>query len=304
MTFDELKDLQSKYEKDIFSVKGVHGIGIGRKNGNENNNAEFIFIIYVENQSVISEFKKANIFSENSIPYQLITEPPLKPDILYINDDNIISSDQGRYRPLIGGIQLYLQNNKYAWIGTLGTFVKSNNVTDKNLYILSNLHVLKEKGLAVSQPLFGNKNIIGMVSKAKDFLNTDAALALVNDPENTSVNIIEGIGKVNEIQTITTNEIGKRVVKRGRTTALTEGSIETISGIFKVGDVYRYDCVCVRADPGKQFSDSGDSGSPVVLKQENKLIGLHFAGSREEGGSSIFCKIDNVFKNLDIKLPD
>ena len=304
MTFEELKDLQSKYKKDIFSVKGVYGVGIGRNNVNENSANDFSFIIYTDDKSVENELQKANIFSENSVPYRVVVEQQLKHDVLYINDNDIIYSDQGRYRPLIGGIQLYLQNNKSAWLGTLGTFVVSRNADDKNLYMLSNLHVLCEKGLAVSQPLYGNKNIIGMVSKAEDFSNTDAALALVNSTEDISINIIEEIGKVTEIQTITDDEIGKRVIKRGRTTMLTEGTIETISGIFKVGDALRYDCVCVRADSEKLFSYSGDSGSPVVLKNENKLVGLHFAGNGTPGGISIFCKIDNVFDRLNVKLPD
>lgn len=304
MTFVELKDLQPEYEKEIFSVNGVYGIGIGRKNVNENSGNDFLYIIYSVNQSAEHELQKANIFSENPVPYRVVTEPQLKYDILYINDSDIISSDQGRYRPLIGGIQLYLQNNKYAWMGTLGTFVMSKNVDDKNLYLLSNLHVLKERGLAVSQPLYGNKNMIGVVSKAKDFSNTDAALALVNDPENVSVNIIEEIGKVTEIQTITADEIGKRVIKRGRTTILTEGTIEAINSTFSIEGTMRYDCVCVRSDSEKLFSNSGDSGSPVLLKNGNKLVGLHFAGSGQSGGIAIFCKIDNVFDNLNVKLPD
>ena len=93
-------------------------------------------------------------------------------------------------------------------------------------------------------------------------------------------------------------------MKRGRTTFLTEGTIEVIHGKFKIGDdIIRVDCVAIRADEGKHFSQGGDSGSPVVSCEDNKLIGLHFAGNGAKGGISVFCTIENVFQNLAVKLP-
>lgn len=162
---------------------------------------------------------------------------------------------------------------------------------DNNLYMLSNLHVLETVGLAVSQPLSGRENIVGMVSKATDFIDTDAALAIVNAPDDAAVNVIEEIGRVSQTTDLTSADLGQRMIKRGRTTGLTEGTLESIGGTFKVGDVYRHDCACVRADAGTLFSDRGDSGSPVILKGNGRLAGLHFAGNQKLGGISIFCKM-------------
>lgn len=304
MGYEEMKALQEKYEKEILSSGGIHGIGIGRRKNGGDGGGELAFLIYAESQSAVDTLRGKNLLSDIPAPCEYIVEPPFKTDILYVDGDNLVSQDQGRYRPLMGGIQIYLRNGSSSWMGTLGTFVKSQAAGDNNLYMLSNLHVLETVGLAVSQPLSGRENIVGMVSKATDFIDTDAALAIVNAPDDVAVNVIEEIGRVSQTTALTSADLGQRMIKRGRTTGLTEGTLETINGTFKVDGVYRYDCACVRADAGTLFSDRGDSGSPVILKGNGRLAGLHFAGNQKLGGTSIFCKIDNVFRNLNVKLAD
>jgi hypothetical protein len=302
--FKELKKVKEEYENKLFSYKGVHSIGIGYKRVAGRDNSELAILVYVDNPQMVKELKQANIVPAN-ILIDIICVPKLSYDILFVHNIELINSDQGRYRPLIGGIQIYLAEKNSAWIGSVGTFVKSNNESDQNLYLLSNLHVLESIGLAVLQPLYGTKNIIAVTSMVDDFQDTDAALAIANDLTEIAVNTIEGVGNINEIQTLTDADLNKRVIKRGRTTMLTEGTIEATNVTIQLGDgTIRTDCVIVRADDGKLFSDSGDSGSPVILKDENKLVGLHFAGDKTLGGISVFCKIDNVFRNLSVKLPD
>ena len=302
--FNDLLLAKEEYENKLFSQKGVHSVGIGYKKADGKNNGQLALLIYVDSPIMVEELSKSDIIPSN-IPIDIIYEPQLSYDILFVNNKDIINTDQGRYRPLIGGIQIYLTNFSGSWIGTLGTFVKSQDDSDKNIYLLSNLHVLNSSGLAVLQPLKGAKNIIAITLENKDFPNSDAALAESNDSAEIEVNTIEGIGKVSKTQILSDADLNKRVIKRGRTTGLTEGTIEAINvTVHLVDDTVRYDCVRVRADDGKLFSDSGDSGSPVILKDENKLVGLHFAGNKVLGGTSSFCKIDNVFRNLNIKLPD
>jgi hypothetical protein len=47
-----------------------------------------------------------------------------------------------------------------------------------------------------------------------------------------------------------------------------------------------------------RYTAGGDSGS-LVLNNRNRAVGLHFAGSPS---SSIFCRIHNVFKLLNVEL--
>ncbi len=307
--FETIKSLKEKNEKWLFSNQGIHTVGIGYK---DENSEELAVLVYVESQEAVERLANTenDFLTSNSDSVKIIVTPRMSFDILRISDDNevtgitAVNEDYGRYRPIIGGIQLYLTQNSSAWLGTLGIFVKSNNVSDKNLYILSNQHVLVEKGLAVCQPLIGAGNIIGTVTFADNFPDTDAALALINDPNDVSTNTIENIGTVNETKNLTVDDLRKRVIKRGRTTILTEGTIESInSTVYITGRGEVKDCVIVRADDAKVFSAPGDSGSPVILKDETKLVGLHFAGNQTPGGISIFCTIENIFKNLNVKLP-
>ena len=167
--------------------------------------------------------------------------------------EDIVNKDQGRYRPLIGGIQLYLRNDSGGWFGTLGTFVKSKDKGDDDLYVLSNLHVLESVGLAVYQPYKGSNNLIGATSFAEEFENTDAALAEINDPADVAVNTILDIGKVTEARDVTIEDLEKEVMKRGRTTLLTMGTILAINTVVSIGGKLIEDIVTVKTIDDNPF---------------------------------------------------
>lgn len=301
MNFDELKKYLEDHAGEIMREAGAHIVGIGKNEAGEN-----ILNIYVEEEPTALEAEALRELLSGlvKIPYRYVVENSAREDILYVDDLEAKQLDYGRYRPLVGGIQLYLKQKNSGWIGTLGTFVKSKTQTDDKLYLLSNKHVLDTVGLSVCQPLFDGKNAVAMVCAVKEFSNTDAALAEVLDPSIVDISTIEEIGKVTEIRSLKQDDIGKKVVKRGRTTGRTVGTIESVCASRNVSGVTRHDCVVVRANKGELFSSPGDSGSPVVMQGEGKLVGLHFAGNSVPGGISIFCKIDNVFENYNIKLPN
>lgn len=166
MTFEELKTLQEKYEEEILSSQGIHGIGIGRRE----KDGELSFLIYAESQSAVNAFQGKNLLPDVQVPFEYMVEPPLKNDILYVDDNDRLTQDQGRYRPLMGGIQIYLRDGSSAWVGTIGTFVRSQSAGDSNLYMLSNRHVLEKVGLAVSQPLYGSENIVAWCPMRRSFV--------------------------------------------------------------------------------------------------------------------------------------
>lgn len=291
----------------LISLEGVHAVGIGYSTEKEHTD-ELSIHVYIESEKAANNLlQSGKIFKEiGSIPVSVIIMPPISCDILYVDKDTILPDDK-QYRPLRGGTQLYLEDHKQAWLGTLGIFVKSQNALDDNLYILSNLHVLDALDRAVYQPDKRAKDsFVATTSIARSFPDTDAALAKINDRKNIEINCIQDIGVVDGIQSVTINDLHKKVIKRGRTTLLTEGTIDAISAsvIVNMGEgVIRTftDCVIVKPNEGGQFSAPGDSGSCVVLKENKKLIGLHFAGSTQR---SIFCKINNVFTNFDVDLPE
>jgi len=305
--YDEVKSVLDKYEDALLSYQRVHAVGIGYKEVDGIRTDELEIIVYVHANTSVEKYVEAEHvpLEIEGIPVEFIAETEPMLDVLPVAYEIVRPTDQARYRPLVGGIQIFLNYYRSEWVGTVGTFVKSKDPSDDHLYILSNQHVLKADGLTVFQPRPGVLNLVGSTTVTQEFPDADAGLALVNDPSDVDVNMIEDIGLVNETHDVTVDDLSKRVRKRGRTTLLTEGTIEAINvAINLVGGTRQYDCVRVRADEGELFSSPGDSGSCVVLVEDNALVGLHFAGNGIAGGASFFSKIGNVFDNLNVELPE
>jgi len=94
---------------------------------------------------------------------------------------------------------------------------------------------------------------------------------------------------------------GTKVLKSGRTTAVTEGTIIDSSWNGQVtgsrGTADYEDCVLVAGE-----CDGGDSGSPVVSKDDigNLLFhGALFAGAT---GNWVHCKVDNIERIAGVEL--
>jgi S1-C subfamily serine protease len=305
--YDEIKRIKAEHEKSLFSYKGVLALGIGYKKVGGKATDKLSILVYLNGKKPLNQLEADQILPQKIgvAPIDVIDARPLTEDILRVNDGDVLKDDQSRYRPLVGGIQLYLKENVSGWVGTLGAFVKSADAADSNLYILSNRHVLEKVGLKSFQPDSREGNEVASTTVAETYSNADAAIARMNDPADAKINTIQDIGVVDKIKPLSVNDLGKRVMKRGRTTCLTEGTLESIDTTVHVGGITYSDVATVRADQGKLFSNSGDSGSPVVIEDEEgkKLAGLHFASSQTPGDISIFCKIDIVFQHLNVKLP-
>lgn len=316
MNYNDALAAKNEIEADLFETPGVFAVGIGLDSINGED--EYKVVVYSTEASAVRELQARNLSPNNNLSIDYVVQQAPSNDILYLNEKGEEeyhvynqsgkeitytppSKDYNKYNPLIGGIQLYLCD-KSEWFGTLGTIVQSKTPSDNKKYILSNRHVLGRKDLQCYQPDGSKRNIIGTVVYDTDFPNTDAALAVLNDNIEWGNNLIQDVGEISGWAKIDKSLLKKRVLKRGRTTLVTEGTIKTISARVKIDNIYRDDCVIVAADPDTLFSTSGDSGSPVVLKEDNRLVGLHFAGNSTLGGISIFCAIENVFKNLNIQL--
>lgn len=197
--------------------------------------------------------------------------------------------------------------NGYCCSGTLGALVQDDAGAQ---YILSNTHVfagdstpggngkVAKKGDHINQPGYIDVNCDDVkadyVAKLSDWAKltpdgtskVDAAIAEVLP------GMVDTSGKILEIGTISSTpqsaHVGQKVKKSGRTSGLTKGQIQGLSGTVTVeytdecgGNSYTttfHDQILIT--PGK-FLQSGDSGSLMV---ENKAtnpqpIGLLFAGS-------------------------
>lgn len=126
----------------------------------------------------------------------------------------------------------------------------------------------------------------------------DAGLARPIDPDMFSDDIL-GIGIVNET---TLPRLGMRVRKFGRTTSYTEGNITLLNATVNVAYSTARGTRTARFTGQvitEAMSQGGDSGSLIVDVNENKAVGLLFAGSNL---ATIFTPIDLVLNALDVRL--
>lgn len=209
--------------------------------------------------------------------------------------------------------------------GTFGALVQDST---GNLFILSNNHVLAYEngieadgetrrdalpaGAAIFQPglLDGGRprhDRIGKLSKWIDLRadrsdnKADAAIAVVDDPNQVSKPVLF----IGPIQGVTDATRDMTVHKFGRTTSYTAGRVSSVefdvSVPYEVGEVIFQDQIAIRGLDGRSFSDSGDSGSAIMERATNEMVGLLFAGAT--GANLTFANhIRDVLSLLKVKL--
>lgn len=131
----------------------------------------------------------------------------------------------------------------------------------------------------------------------------DAALAFpvmqtyVNRVYPTTKTIASGFTKF---------ELGDTVIKMGRTTEFTEGTVDAVDVMVRVryngGTATFEDQIEIRAANGKEFSAGGDSGSAILDRGGTKIGGLLFAGSGGSDPVTIGNRIGNVVDLMGIRI--
>lgn len=134
---------------------------------------------------------------------------------------------------------------------------------------------------------------IGIRILADPINKVDCAISRPLDDEDVSDEILE-IGKPTGYREA---KVGDTVKKSGRTTGLTQGNVIATDGVSNVN--YGSGKVAIFVDQiiATAMSAGGDSGS-VVLKGDNKVVGLLFAGS---SSLTIVNKIANVIDALGLQ---
>jgi hypothetical protein len=142
---------------------------------------------------------------------------------------------------------------------------------------------------------FGHETVLQSVKKKSAENLVDCAIAEPVNPDDIENEVLE-IGAISGIEE---GELGMAIKKSGRTTGLTTGTIEQIDVTARVN--YGLNKVGVFVDQfmASPMSEGGDSGS-VVVNNDNKLVGLLFAGSNS---GTVVNRIQNVFEALKVTLP-
>ncbi|HWW75140.1 MAG TPA: trypsin-like serine protease [Pyrinomonadaceae bacterium] len=203
-------------------------------------------------------------------------------------------------------------SRRFCCSGTLGSLVTNGSTQ----YILSNNHVLARADQAavgedVSQPGLIDNNC-AVATLVADFTtavplgqNVDAALAQLRPGTMDSTGFIEDIGV--PASTTVNPSVGLSVVKSGRTTGFTNGTISSINTSVSV----RYPKSCGASGGtavsytnqvvinSTTFSAGGDSGSLILTSSGHNPVALLFAGS---SSATIGNPINEVMSKLSARL--
>lgn len=289
-------EIKEAVEKDILSLPGVSGIGIGK-----------------------SSAEKINVYVKRACPTVLANIPAKigGVDVRVIETGTIFAlqllqaqeiNRMSRVRPYPGGVSI---GHMAVTAGTLGSRVYDVATGEKLL--LSNNHIFANTdsksytratiGDTILQPgsYDGGQNPQDKVAELErwikidddsDFLPytgdniVDAAVARPISIADVNDEII-GIGVVTEMASAS---IGQTVRKSGRTTGLMSGSVVDTNATIKVEygilqATFRDQLIITPA-----IGAGGDSGS-LVVDDSNKAVGLLFAGSNT---ITVANKIANV----------
>jgi hypothetical protein len=282
--YEAMRNAKERVEDEILTFDGVVGVDIG----------------YKEINGQQTDTLAIRVLVERKLPLDEIEENQRIPRIIQDNPTDVIErgrvhfmQDTGRYDPLVGGISGGTCGGVLG-TGTLGAVVR--DVSTGRLGMLSNWHVLVggvsgSTGLSVAQPgPFDNgscsSDAIGTVTRSAINEDVDAAVLLLNGAR-PAINAIQDFGTLVAPGTlnVTSNMIGWPVVKRGRTTGLTYGTIDTIDASFEMWDggvrriFKRQIGIWRNKTMNWSFGRPGDSGSVVVDITNRRVIGLYFASS-------------------------
>ncbi|MEW6125496.1 MAG: hypothetical protein AB1757_00420 [Acidobacteriota bacterium] len=225
-------------------------------------------------------------------------------------------SRRSRFSTLRPGISV--GNISLSLSGTIGAIVY--DALNGTPYLLSNWHILcGEQGKAgnkIVQPSKNDSNqvfsnLTGKLIRSHLGIEGDCAIASISE-RGINENIL---GLNITPRRIAIPNLNDKVVKSGRTTAVTYGIVNCL-GIFKnnyqgsLGErqVAGFE---IRPNPDKkpltgEISGSGDSGSLWLIDtdtdEKNVAVGLHFAGEAAHNPAehALACNIDSVFQMLQI----
>lgn len=304
-------EVKRDVEADLLQLPGVTGVGVGYKYVDGRRTDEVAVQVFVAEKGPVPPDeeipREINGVKTDVIERRFVLHPLAVP-----LEDVQLMADTGTYDPLKGGISIgpCRAIGGFVYSGTLGAVV-TDNATGKKM-LLSNFHVMCVNsawsvGDTMAQPSRGDTgscpgSVVGKLQRASLGGQVDCAVA--SHEARGAVCEIVDIGKVAGTGTAA---LGMKVRKRGRTTGLTYGIVDTVALTiavdygFTIGSVTLTNQIGIKPDTAKnpQFGNHGDSGS-VVVDDSRKVVGLYFAGSGD--GYGVANPIQAVLTALNVKI--
>lgn len=331
VTLDDVRRLLPEVKKELLGKPNVVATGIGYKVTAGKQTDELAVICSVETKK-----KKQALTQRELVPS---TIQGIRTDVYPTGPIYALQDPTGRFRPAPGGVsvghelitagtlgcwvkkndKLYMLSNNHVLANSNDADIGDNilqpgpydggAVANDRIATLSDF-IRIEFNETVNPCQFANgiasvlnalAKMIGSKSRMKSVTIraaenlVDAAIAEPLDPNDVK-NEILNIGNILGVEE---GALNMAVKKSGRTTGFTTGSILQIDVTSQVS--YGSNKVATFVDQlmAGAMSQGGDSGS-AVLSDNNKIVGLLFAGS---SNSTIINRIQNVFQLLNVTLP-
>lgn len=303
---ERLTSLLEQATEELKRYSGVTSVEIGIKETGRQLTQELAFRVYVQKKKPADQLSPGE-----KIPEEIFG---VKTDVIEY-DIPVLHSDESKYRPLKGGIQI--GNDARAALGTFGCIARRNS--DNALVALSNYHVMMDSKQATDSSEIGQPTYVDCCCCSCDDIGEVVASQLDGTVDCAIAKIKSGIIATNTIRLIGGDVFGSNnavvgtstVTKVGRTTDRTTGTIISIThstpSNATEGIPARTNQILIKPDPGvPMFSDHGDSGS-VILNSDKEVVGLLWGGysspSNPLNGYTVACPIANVLSALNITIP-
>lgn len=271
----EVQELKEEYGQQLLSDKeNVSSVGVGQdEDGNE------VLIVGVKDISAQSEFVPEELQGRDDVQVQEVGE--IKPLVLIEADPDAIDR-KAKHRPVPGGVSvghIDITAGTVSYILTDGSqqFTSSNNHVYANSNNASAGDTIIQPGSADGGTSSDQSATLADYVPVQDGATVDLAWAS-QDAEH-----------LNEMAELATPQgeprrpsVGDTVIKSGRTTGVTEGTVDQVSVSVNVN--YGGDLGTVTMDDQiltGAMSQGGDSGSATLYKSDKAPCGLLFAGSSE-----------------------
>ncbi len=272
-------ETKNQYRDWLLSRNDVHTVAIGRKIVNGVISDNLSITIFTAKKK-----RKQEIHPDQQIPPFLNQHPTdvveVAPFVPYVEEGNAWQNRK-KWRPVPGGAEIYMPNSPFTGgLCTLGMFCHSTRPQDdpRAIYLLANAHCFPRSDQVIFQPESHEPDDrIAYASRIVNSSLVDGGIALMEENVRAEVNEIIGIGSPQGIYEISDADIGKRVIKSGRTTGVTIG---TLAYLHADADDKREQIII--SDLQVPFSDHGDSGSIILLEEgehRHDVIALLWGGA-------------------------
>jgi hypothetical protein len=316
----------------VSAGRNVHAVGIGKKISTGSETSEKCVRIYVVQKLPLSLLSPRDVIPEtiDGVLTDIIEAEPAfaltaqKKTAAKASTTSEIDCSQQRktrQRPIIAGVS---SGHRDITAGTLGCFCRSTNILDdtNTIFALSNNHVYGNVNAAlIGDPLYqpgpaDGGSLSDYFAKLHRFVPIKLGGSQANRVDAAIGSILPSVDRIAEIcqigaisGTIAAQE-DMEIRKHGRTTGYTEGYIDDISYDALIGMDHNDPNVIalfenqlrIVSSSSQPIGLGGDSGSAVVHRTQNKVVGLYFAGPGS-GTYGIANRIEDVMNELEVTIP-